>query len=74
MESRVIDALKYALENEEMDVKLVDEFREYAEWDSLVLLTLIAKLDEEFQVAIEMVEFKNIRTVEDLIKAVESKI
>lgn len=41
-------------------------FRELDEWDSLTYLSVIAFLDEEFNVQIENAEFKELTTIQDL--------
>ncbi len=67
-----INAFTEALEIQDRDVLLSDEFRLYPEWDSLAQLTLIAMLDEEYGVSLEMKLFNNLVTVADLIKAVNA--
>lgn len=63
-------ALKEVLEIQDKDVLSTDKFRHYPEWDSLAQLTLIAMLDEEYSVSLEMNLFKDLVTVGDLFKAV----
>lgn len=74
MENKFIPAFKEALEMEEdTQVNLGDQFRDYDEWDSLARLSLIAMLDEEFSVEIEDDDFENIQTVEDLMNEVKKR-
>lgn len=73
MEEKFIELLKDVLEIEDHEVKPTDNFRDYEEWDSLARLSVIAMLDEEFDVIIEDAEFKKLVTVEDLINAVKAK-
>ena len=42
------------------------EFRTLYEWDSLSYLSVIAMIDEEFDVQIETPEFKQQKTIQDL--------
>ena len=42
------------------------EFRTLDEWDSLSYLSVIAMIDEEFEVQIETPEFKQQKTIQDL--------
>ena len=42
------------------------EFRTLDEWDSLSYLSVIAMIDEEFDVQIETPEFKQQKTIQDL--------
>lgn len=44
------------------------EFRTLDEWDSLSYLSVIAMIDEEFDVQIETPEFKQQKTIQDLYK------
>lgn len=72
MQQQFINAFKEALEIEG-EVALTDAFRDYDEWDSLARLSLIAMLDDEFDVQIEDSEFEKLETVGDLIKAVQKE-
>lgn len=73
MEEKIIDALREALDNEDIDIQLSDTFREYEDWDSLAYLTLIAVLDEQFGVEIENDDFKGLKTVGDLVNIVQER-
>lgn len=42
------------------------EFRTLEEWNSLSYLSVIAMIDEEFEVQIETPEFKQQKTIQDL--------
>ena len=52
--------------DESFEVKMDDLFREYDNWDSLTKLSLIAILDDEFDVLIEDKEFNKLITIQDL--------
>ena len=69
MEQKFIENLKEVLEIEDYEISMEDEFRNYEEWDSLAYLSVIAMLDEEYELQIEEAEFKKIRTVKDLFTA-----
>ena len=71
MEERIKEILKEALEIEDHDVKLEDEFRNYHEWDSLNRLSLIALIDENFNIQIENEKFNQLKTVRDLLSHIE---
>ena len=43
-----------------------DNFREYQEWDSLVLLSLMAMLDDEYNITNPRDDFQKINTVEEM--------
>jgi acyl carrier protein len=70
MQEQFINSLKSALDISEHEVNLSDNFRDYAEWSSLAQLSLIAMLDDEYGVQIEMNDFNKIKTVEELYNAV----
>ena len=48
------------------------EFRNVDEWDSVSYLSLIAMLDEEYDIQIEMSEFKKLRTIGSIAEYIES--
>ena len=73
MEEKVINALAEALEMEPSEIKNEDSFRDYQEYSSLTELSVLAMLDSDFGIEIEMEEFNRYRTVGDLIKRVTSK-
>ncbi len=69
MEKEFIEKLKEVLEIEDRELNLSDEFRTYDEWSSLAYLSVIAMLDEEYEIQMEEAEFKKLRTVADLYNA-----
>lgn len=74
MENKIFDAFREAMDNEDLEINLSDNFRDYEDWDSLAYLSMIAALDEEFGVEIENEEFEKLETVEDLVDAVKAKV
>ena len=48
-------------------------FKELDEWSSLLALSIIAMIDEEYDVAIKGGDIRNARTIEDLFVIIESK-
>ena len=74
MKNKLIEQLKEVLEIEDREINLEDKFRDYEEWDSLGFLSVIAMIDEEFDVVIETADFKKLLTVGDLVKAIESRM
>jgi acyl carrier protein len=68
METKFINLFKEALEFEDKEVQLGDQFRDYPEWDSLSRLSLIAMLDEEYDIQIEDDVFKTLITISDLVE------
>jgi acyl carrier protein len=49
-------------------------FRDLEEWSSLIGLSIIAMVDEEYDVALKGDDIKNANTIEDLFNTVKSKI
>ena len=58
MEQKFIDLFKETLEIEDRTINLSDKFRGFDEWNSLALLSIIAMIDEEYNVIIESNIFK----------------
>jgi acyl carrier protein len=73
MKEKLISALAVALEMEPEKIKLTDNFRDYETYSSLTELSVLAMLDADFGIEIEMKNFNNFKTVEDLIGLVSSK-
>ena len=48
-------------------------FKELDEWSSLIVLSIIAMVDDEYDVTLKGDDIKNAVTIEDLFKTVESK-
>lgn len=74
MEDKFIELLKEILEMENSEIHPEDTFRDYDAWDSLANLSVIAMLDDEFDVHIENSDFKKLQTVQDLIDAVKTRM
>ncbi len=49
------------------------EFRALDEWSSLIALSIIAMVDEEYDVALKGEDIRTSNTIADLYKIVESK-
>jgi acyl carrier protein len=71
MKEKFLATFKEALQIEGREIEIEDVFRNYLEWDSLGKLSLIAALDEEFDVQIEDKEFEKVITVGELLSEVE---
>jgi acyl carrier protein len=48
-------------------------FRDLEEWDSLAYLSVIAMIDEEYDIVIEGNDFKKLITIGDLVKEIEKR-
>lgn len=56
------------------EITAVTEFHELDEWSSLIGLSVIAMVDEEFDIALKGDDVKNAVTVEDLYNNVIAKL
>ncbi len=71
MEQNFIKLFAETLEIEDREISLNDTFRDYPEWDSLALLSVIAMIDDEYDVIIEGNDFAELKTIGDLIEAIQ---
>lgn len=61
-----------AIERED-GIKMEDEFRNYEEWDSLALLSLVSILDDEYGINISRNELEKMKTIKDIYDFTISK-
>jgi acyl carrier protein len=66
MEQKFINLFVETVGIEGREIFMSDEFREFEEWDSLALLSVIAMIDEEYDLIIESNDFQNLKTVGDI--------
>lgn len=50
------------------------KFKELDEWSSLIALSVIAMVDEEYDVTLVAADIRNAETIEDLFITVQSKL
>lgn len=74
MEKNFLLKFKEVLEISDRELLLEDNFRYYEEWNSLVFLSLIAMIDEEFDVIIEGRDFKLLKTNADIVNAIKAQL
>jgi len=55
------------------EIKAETVFKELDEWSSLIALSLIAMVDEEYDVTLKGEDIRTSNTVEDLFNVVKSK-
>ena len=55
------------------EIKAETVFKELDEWSSLIALSVIAMVDEEYEVTLKGEDIRNSITVEDLFNAVKAK-
>ena len=73
MEEQFLQKFKEVLEVTDRNLSLSDKFRSYEEWDSLAFLSLIAMIDEEYDVIIDGKDFKQLETVADIQQAIKER-
>lgn len=73
MEAKFIELFKETVEIEGIEIDLNTKFRDLDEWDSLTFLSVLAMLDEEYDVIIEGNDFRQLETVGDLINEIKKK-
>lgn len=73
MEERFIDLFKETLEIDGQDITLNTKFRDLENWSSLSFLSVLAMLDEEYNVIIEGNDFSKLITIEDLINEIRKR-
>ena len=60
-------------ETDTSEIKADTKFKELDEWSSLIALSIIAMVDEEYDVIIKGADIKDSTTVEDLFNVVKGK-
>lgn len=55
------------------EITAATEFKNLDEWSSLIALSVIAMVDEEYDVTIKGDDIRNSNTIEDLFNAVKAK-
>lgn len=60
-------------ETDPSEIKAETVFKDLDEWSSLIALSIIAMVDEEYDITIKGDEIRNSETVEDLFNAVKAK-
>jgi acyl carrier protein len=73
MEDKFINLFKETIEIKDIEIRLDTKFRDLENWDSLSFLSVLAMLDEEYDVIIEGNDFKKLVTIEDLINEIKKK-
>ncbi|WP_159950358.1 acyl carrier protein [Polaribacter septentrionalilitoris] len=72
MEKKFIENFKNILDEEpNFKLEVSSKFRDLDEWDSLTALSLIAMLDEEYNVTVTGDQVKDMETIEDVIKLIK---
>ena len=61
-------------ETDASEFKPETKFRDFDEWSSLIALSIIAMVDEEYDVTLKGDDIKQSNTLEDLFNIVKSKM
>ena len=65
--------VKDAVEIEDREISLDDDFRSYEEWSSLAFLSLIAMIDDKYDVILDGNRFKALHTLRDVLEAIKAE-
>ena len=60
-------------ESDDVEFTASTVFKDLDEWSSLIALSIIAMVDEEYDVALKGDDIRNASTIEDLFNVVQSK-
>ena len=67
-----ISLISDALEKNSEQIDKEDEFRNYEEWDSLAVLSLIAMIKQNYNITIPRKDFDELNTVSDLFEYIQA--
>ena len=70
MEAKFVEIFKETVEMEDAAIDVNTKFRELENWDSLTFLSVLAMLDEEYDVIIEGNDFRKLETLGDLLNEI----
>lgn len=73
MEERFLKLFQDVLEKDDNSVKIEDEFRNLDEWDSLAVLSILAMINEEYDITIPRNDFEKLKTIQDLYEYIIKK-
>ena len=74
MKSKYLEMITEVLEVEDRTITMEDVFRDFEEWDSLAHLSLIAEIDDTYNVVIEDIVFKQLKTLQELFDEIQKRI
>lgn len=74
METKFLEMITDVLEIENKELQMSDVFRDFDEWDSLARLSLIAEIDDVYNIVIEDEVFKNLVTLQDLFSEIQKRV
>jgi acyl carrier protein len=74
MKEKFLEVIKEALDVESVEIELTDKLADFDAWDSMARLSLIALLDEHFEVEVTDAEFDKTKTVQALFELVKTRM
>ncbi len=69
-----VELFKDVMEMNNQKIKPDDKFKEYEDWDSLAVLSILAMVNQEFDIVIPRREFESVNTIRELYVLILSKI
>ena len=73
METKFLEIITEVFEIEDRIITMDGDFRTYEEWDSLAHLSLIAEIDDVYNVVIEDEVFSTLNTLQDLFGEIQKR-
>lgn len=73
MEEKFLAMIRDVFEIEDRSINMGDNFRDYDEWDSLARLSLIAEIDDMYDIVIEDTVFKELQTLDQLYGEIQKR-
>jgi acyl carrier protein len=73
MGTKFLEMITDVFEIEDKTITMEDTFRDYDEWDSLARLSLIAEIDDVYNVIIEDEVFKGLITLQELFNEIQQR-
>lgn len=70
MEEKFLAFAADVMEVDVSDISMETEYKGYAKWDSLMMLTLVMELEQEYGVAIPVESLNNVHRLKDLYQIV----
>ena len=67
---KFLESMNEALERD--SIKPDDKFRDYEEWDSMAYLSVIAMIDENYDIVIPGEEFEKLNEILDIYKYINN--
>lgn len=73
MKETFLSLIAECIEREANDINETDRFRDYEEWDSLAVLSLIAMIKQNFDIIIPRKDFDSLYTIEELYNYIQGQ-